>query len=507
MSTNSNSIQSFIITAAVFVGAAGVIYFSFLSQTNRPSYVMSADTMTADTYPVVIVGGGVGGLTSAVYLSLANIKTYVAEGDTPGGLLTQSHSVRNWPGEIDSPGAAITEKLRSQALRAGAAIKREIVTSIDLSSWPYTLTVQSVDDKNDTKTIRALSVILGVGAKSNYLGIPGEEQYWGRGVTNCAVCEGSLYKDRVVCVVGGGDSAMEEASYLSEIAKKVYVFVRSDKLRALDNRKDEVLAKSNVEFVFNTLMRAVVGDGQRVIGVVTQDKESDEHKTVPMDGVFLAVGFTPNTAMLEGQVNLTSRKYIKLYHDQETSVSGVYAVGDVVDPVYKQAVTASGDGCRAALQSIAFLQACGYSAQKSAEPQSLQKEKMASVGGKPLEESSDAVDGLHFSAGGVIEVSSENDFYQLFNMGKPVLVDFYATWCMPCKRVAPLFKKLAKEYAGEMIFAKVNIDSVGTIGQSERLQGVPTFIAYVDGKPVAREEGALSQSRFKEIIDPIVEQA
>ncbi len=503
MSGHSSSARSFIITAAIIVSAVGVIYYSFLAQTDRPLYTVTDNTMTADTYPVVIVGGGVGGLTSAVYLSLANIKTYVAEGDIPGGLLTQSHSVRNWPGEIDSPGAAITEKLRSQAIRAGAMIKREIVTSVDFSSWPYTLTVQSVDDKNDTKTIRALSVILGVGAKSNYLGIPGELNYWSRGVTNCAVCEGSLYKDKIVGVVGGGDSAMEEASYLSEIAKKVYVFVRSDKLRAVDNRKDEVEAKSNVEFVFNTSIREIVGDGQKVVSVVTQNKESGEHKTITMDGLFLAIGFTPNTAMLEGQVNLTSRKYIKLYHDQETSISGVYAVGDVVDPVYKQAVTASGDGCRAALQSIAFLQACGYSAQKSAQAKPMKQETVVE---KTVATATEKKEAIHFSVGGVVEISSENDFYQLFNLGKPVLIDFYATWCMPCKRVAPLFKKIAKEYAGEMIFAKVNIDSVGALAQKEGVQGVPTFIAYVDGKPVAREVGAIPKARFKNMIDPIVEQ-
>lgn len=462
------------------------------------------------TYPAVVLGGGTGGLTAGMYLSLANVKTLLCEGQAPGGLLNQSLSVRNWPGEMESPGAAITEKMRAQALKRGVIIASEKVIKVDFGSWPYLLTLAKTDDPTVTRTVRALTVIVGVGASSNYLSIPGEQEYWGRGVTNCAVCEGSLYRDKVVCVVGGGNSAMEEASYLSLIARKVYLFVRGDKLRATDNRKDEVLSRPNVEIVYNTSLTAVQGDGDKVTGVTVQDKKTGQTRTQSLDGVFLAIGFTPNTSLFTGKLALDAAGYIKLFKDQETSVPGVYAVGDAVDPIYKQAVTAAGDGCRAALQAQRFLTDAGYAA-KTAVAESAKStetaESLAAGEGDGTAVSSPVQRPLQLArTGEPYEVASGDELTALIAQNDcPVVVDFHATWCPPCKMIAPLYKKLAHKYEGKVLFLKVNIDHMPASASTYKVSGVPTFVFIKNGNTVAKlVGGGISQGEFSSQIDRLL---
>jgi thioredoxin reductase (NADPH) len=481
---------------------------------------------------------------------MANITTLLFEGEMPGGLLTQSLSVRNWPGEIESPGAAITEKLRAQAIKRGVQIEREKVVGIDVSSWPYTVTAARIDDPTQMRTVKALSLVVGMGASSNYLGIPGEKEYWSKGVTNCAVCEGSLYRGKVVCIVGGGDSAMEEASYLSGIAKKVYVFVRKDKLRAVDNRKDEVLARDNVEVVYNTQLHEVRGDKDKVTSVLLHNNKDKSDKEMPMDGVFLAIGFTPNTELFKDKLELTSGGYIKLHDDQETSCPGVYALGDIVDPVYKQAVTASGDGCRAALQAQRFLGDLGYDVQKmklpaeataeqAAKPrvadkkddsaeeatkeeqptaEAVQQEAKDATEEKSQDEAQPAVeekkndgaeDATEFPpAGKAYEISSMEEFNRLTKQTKkPVVVDYHATWCMPCKMMAPLFNKLARKYDDKVLFVKVNIDKLSTAASTNNIRGVPTFTFLKEGKELHRiVGGGASQGQFTTHIDEMIKE-
>lgn len=542
----SNRVRNIIgIAAAALLVAGGYFLITRIKTKAGLSYDAATVKMDDTTYPAVVIGGGIGGMTAGVYLAMANIKTALFEGDSPGGLLNQSLSVRNWPGEIESPGAAITEKLRAQALKRGVQVEREKVIGVDVSSWPYQLTVARVDDPSRTRTVKALSLIVGMGALSNYLDIPGEKEYWSKGVTNCAVCEGSLYRGKTICVVGGGDSAMEEASYLSGLAKKVYVFVRRDKLRAVDNRKDEVIARDNVEVVYNTSLREIRGDRDKVTSVVLHNNKDNRDKEVPMDGVFLAIGFTPNTQLFVDELTLTKGGYIKLYNDQETSVRGVYGIGDIVDPVYKQAVTAAGDGCRAALQAQRFLGDCGYDPNKKVatevkgaapapvetpkevakeDPAPAEKEDFPALSGDPgknenfpagpplkagdAEEPAKAVaaEGSSLPQAGVPhEITSAEELSALTMQTKqPVVVDFYATWCMPCKQMAPLYKKLAKKYDDKVTFLKVNIDKVPEVSAPHAIRGVPTFTFIKEGTECGRIVGATTQGQFTTQIDKLL---
>ena len=475
------------------------------------SYNLRAVTMDENTYPAVVLGGGVGGLTAGIYLSMANIKTLLAQGSVPGGLLTQSHSVRNWPGEIDVPGSVITDKVRAQAMKRGVLVKDEKAVAVNVSSWPFTITLEEVTDPSKKRTVKALSLIVAMGALSNYLTVSGEKEYWSKGVTNCAVCEGSLYRDKEVCIVGGGDSAIEEASYLSSIAKHVTIYVRRDVLRAVDNRKDEVVALKNVDVVYNTSLTAIKGDGNKVTSISLINNKTKKEQDVPMDGVFLAIGFTPNTKMFEGGLALTKGGYIKCEHDQEASVPGVYAVGDIVDPVYKQAVTAAGDGCRAALQAQRFLADLGHHADVAPQA-TTQATKPATeeVAAKKIEEKKDDVAAPVVkasslpTAGEVHEIRSVEEYEALMaQTERPVVVDFYATWCGPCKLMAPMYHRLAEKHK-DVLFLKVNIDPLPGIAQKSNIYGVPTFVFVKEGKEVERVVGGgMREAQFSGKVEAL----
>lgn len=304
--------------------------------------------------PVVVLGGGVGSLTSALYLGRAGLTPLIIEGPTPGGLLTQSHSVQNWPGILEIAGMQLTDSMREQAEVSGARFVKEEVIGVDFSKKPLRITTRTLDGKRTVRHYEAASCIIAMGTKPNFLNIPGEQTYWGRGVTNCAICDGALYKGKIVGVVGGGDAAVLEALYLANIAKEVHVFVRKDSLKAGEEQRIQKLrTMPNVRFHFNTRVEEVKGDSDGVTGVIlrTGSKKSD----FALDGLFLAIGSTPNSALFQKELKLDERGYILLRKDQETSVPGVYAIGDIVDPVYKQAVCAAGDGAKAALQAQQYV--------------------------------------------------------------------------------------------------------------------------------------------------------
>lgn len=299
--------------------------------------------------PVVVLGGGVGGLTAALYLARAGRETIVIEGREPGGLLTQSHRVQNWPGEREIDGALLMERMRKQAEESGAKVYREELVRVNFSKRPFLLTTRSLDGKSVVRNLKAHSCIIAMGTRPNFLGVVGEGDYWGRGVTNCAVCDGPLYDQRTVGVVGGGDAALLEALYLSEIAKQVYIFVRRDRFRTVERERLKRLQSSpNVKIFYQTEVQEVLGDGSQVTGV--RFKKGEKTSLLPLDGLFLAIGSKPNTELFRGALELDAAGYILLTEGQKTSVEGVYAVGDVVDPIYKQAISAAGDGAKAALQ-------------------------------------------------------------------------------------------------------------------------------------------------------------
>lgn len=302
---------------------------------------------------LLIIGSGPAGYTSAIYASRANLKPLLYEGDQPGGQLTTTTEVENFPGYPEGiQGPEMMDELRRQAVRFGAEIKSATIEKVDFSSRPF----KCEDEKGNV--IIAEAVIISTGASAKYLGLPDEEKYRGLGVSACATCDGFFYRKKNVAVVGGGDTACEEALYLSTLAKKVYLIVRRGVLRASDLMQRRVKEKENIEILYYCNTEGLFGeDGVEGAHLVRhKDTPEEERFDIAIDGFFLAIGHTPNTSIFRGQVEVDAEGYIKVDgNTTATSVEGVFAAGDCADPQYQQAVVAAGSGCKAALDAEKFL--------------------------------------------------------------------------------------------------------------------------------------------------------
>ena len=299
---------------------------------------------------VLIIGSGPAGFTAAIYTSRANLSPVLYEGIEPGGQLTTTTEIENFPGYPQGiTGTAMMEDLRQQALRFGADVRRGIITDIDLSKRPFKAVV---DHEHE---IEAEAVIVCTGASAKYLGLESEAKYRGMGVSACATCDGFFYRKQDVAVVGGGDTACEEATYLASICKKVYLIVRKNYLRASKAMQERVFNTPNIEVLFEHNTKEVLGDEDGVIGVRVVSNAGEE-RTLDISGFFLAIGHHPNVEVFKGQLELDEQGYIKVVPGtSKTSVEGVFAAGDVKDPHYRQAITAAGSGCIAALDCERWL--------------------------------------------------------------------------------------------------------------------------------------------------------
>ena len=298
----------------------------------------------------MIIGSGPAGFTAAIYTSRANLSPVLYEGIEPGGQLTTTTEIENFPGYPQGiTGTAMMEDLRKQALRFGADVRRGIITDIDLSQRPFKATV------DHEHQIEAEAVIVCTGASAKYLGLESEAKYRGMGVSACATCDGFFYRKQDVAVVGGGDTACEEATYLASICKKVYLIVRKNYLRASKAMQERVFNTPNIEVLFEHNTAEVLGDEEGVTGVRVVST-SGEERVLDIMGFFLAIGHHPNVEVFKGQLELDEQGYIKVVPGtSKTSVEGVFAAGDVKDPHYRQAITAAGSGCIAALDCERWL--------------------------------------------------------------------------------------------------------------------------------------------------------
>ncbi len=302
---------------------------------------------------LVIIGSGPAGYTAAIYAGRANLAPILFEGPQMGGQLTQTTEVENFPGYPQGvDGNQMMMDLREQAERFGADLRSGIVTMVDFSKRPYVLTIDEQD------LIETDAVIIATGASAKYLGLDDEEKYRGQGVSACATCDGFFYRKRTVAVVGGGDTACEDALYLSGLAKKVYLVVRKPFLRASQVMQDRVRQAENIEILFEHNATGLYGeDGVQGMHVVKRKGEADEqHYDVLIDGFFLAIGHKPNSDVFKSWIETDEIGYIRTVgNTQQTTLPGVFAAGDVCDPVYRQAIVAAGTGCKAALEAERFL--------------------------------------------------------------------------------------------------------------------------------------------------------
>jgi thioredoxin reductase (NADPH) len=301
---------------------------------------------------VVILGTGPAGLTAAIYLARANMKPVVIEGNQPGGQLTLTTEVENFPGFVDGiMGPELMDNMRKQAERFGAEFKRGWVTNVELSSKPFTLQVNGLGE------IQTEALILSTGASAKLLNIPGETENIGRGVSTCATCDGFFYRGKKVIIVGGGDSAMEEANFLTKFASELTIVHRRDELRASKIMQDRAKANSKISWALNKVPLEVLSDGLKVTGLKVRNNETGQEEIIQTDGIFVAIGHTPNTAFLNGQIDRDETGYINVVPGTtETNIPGVFACGDVQDRKYRQAITAAGTGCMAALDAEGYLE-------------------------------------------------------------------------------------------------------------------------------------------------------
>lgn len=304
-----------------------------------------------NTHQCIIIGSGPAGYTAAIYAARSGKKPLLFSGLLLGGQLTQTTDVDNYPGFPNGiQGANLVDDMLAQTLRFGTEIKHQMIVSVDTTDRPFKLKT------SDDTVYYADSLIIATGATAKYLGIPNEQKYLGMGVSACATCDGYFYRNKEVIVVGGGDTALEEAIFLANLASKVHILVRKDHFRASAIIQDHIKTYSNVVIHYNTELQEVLGNGQFVEAAVIWNNQNKTTNTMPIDGIFIAIGHTPNTEIFQSVIEVDQAGYIKTIPGSTyTSVPGIFACGDVQDTKYRQAITAAGSGCMAAIDAERFL--------------------------------------------------------------------------------------------------------------------------------------------------------
>jgi thioredoxin reductase (NADPH) len=306
----------------------------------------------SEVHNVIIIGSGPAGYTAAIYAARANLKPLLFQGLQPGGQLTITTDVENFPGYPEGVmGPEMMDQFRTQAERFGTEIRFEQINEVDFSSRPFTL-------KTDFDTFQAHSVIISTGASARLLGLEAETALMGRGVSACATCDGAFFPDKEILVVGGGDSAMEEAHYLTRFGRRVRIVHRREEFRASKIMVDRCKKNEKIEWLLNrSLVDILAGDDGKVRAAVLEDPRSGEREEIECDGIFIAIGHTPNSEIFKDKIEMDENGYLVVNAGTNTSVEGVFACGDVMDHVYRQAVTAAGTGCMAAIDAERWLEA------------------------------------------------------------------------------------------------------------------------------------------------------
>lgn len=305
--------------------------------------------MQNKTYPLVIIGAGPAGLTAAIYAARANLNPVIIEGPKPGGQLMGTTAVENWPGTESIMGPQLMINMQNHAKKFNVTTLAGSVTKVDLIAKPFTITI---DDKN---IIKAHSIIVASGATPNRLNCPGEQEFWGKGVSTCVTCDGAFYKDQDVVVVGGGDSSMESASFLHRNGNRVTIVHIGEKLSASHAMQERVLNKDGFTIIYSSTVSAIHGKDGKIVSVTVTNVTTKQIQELKITGVFLAIGLKPNTNIFDGKLDRTKFGHILVTDLVKTSVPGVFACGDVQDPKYRQAIVSAGFGCIAALEAERYL--------------------------------------------------------------------------------------------------------------------------------------------------------
>lgn len=454
-----------------------------------------------NTVSTIILGGGVSGLSTAVCLAQEGISTLVLEGNKPGGSLVFAQNVRNWPGKHNVAGVDIIDEIREHALANKVPLLPEEAVDVDFSAWPYRITSKNLED-GTTHERYALTCVIAMGSEPNMLGVPGEsgpDGYFGKGVNTCVWCDGPLYQDAErVAVIGGGQGALFEARHMSKIAREVVVIVPTDKFTVKNQQDlDRLLSRPNVKVFYNTNVQEIRGDGQSVTHIMIKNNKTNQISEMKLDGLFLAVGSRPKTSLFKNKIELSSRGAIILKKYQETSLEGVFAVGDICEAMFAQAIASAAQGCITALQIKTLLEESGV------RPAA---KKRWGYDASWTWDAQDCVQAAHARTQPFLpkEVNQLRDFDELVLASKRlVVVDFYSPTCPACKFMMPTFEELAKNYGSDIDFVKVNITKPGMSALVGKVKGapirtIPTFVFVRNGKEIGRASDLRSKDHLKQ---------
>ncbi|MBT3456415.1 thioredoxin-disulfide reductase [bacterium] len=435
--------------------------------------------------PIAIIGSGPAGLTASIYGGRAQVKSLVVNGNKPGGQLTETTWVENWPGKSKIKGPDIIRDLRKQAEGFGVDFFTDTITEVDFSTWPFVL-------KTEDRTLHALSVIITTGSTPYKLGVPGEKEYWGRGITTCAICDAPYYRRKEVVVVGGGDSAVEEALQLSTYADKITILVRRDTMRASAHMQNKLSAYNKINVLYNTEIQKINGDGNQITSVTVLDNKTNQLTDFTTHGIFLAIGHKPNSKIFSKYINTDSNGFIEIQGSgQSTNIPGVFAAGDVADNRYRQAGVAAGNGIRAALDALSFLENCGFTEHVAQELEA------------NYFEDSDVIEEEISSVGSIEELDRE-----IKNSPVPIILEFTSDGCPCCVHMLHIIRRVANFMKDKVKFLTANISSEGAkeIAYKVGAKTVPTLCAFdTKGKVVKMISSSLKKRQLYRFVDEVLE--
>ena len=445
---------------------------------------------------LVIIGSGPAGYTAAIYASRANLQpllvTGFSSGGIPGGQLMTTTFVENYPGFPDGVmGPELMDLMKAQAVRWGTKLIESDVSSIDVTKRPFEI-------KTLEGEIKANSIIIASGASANRLGIINEQLFWSKGISACAICDGATpqFRDAELAVVGGGDSACEEAVYLTKYGSKVHLIVRSNKLKASAAMADRVLANSKITIHWNTSVTEAIGNDW--LEKIRVDSHNSKNKEIEVKGLFYAIGHTPNTSFLDNQISIDEKGYIKCNPGRpETSLEGIFAAGDVADSEWRQGVTAAGSGCMAALAAERWLTEKELSITIHREqPEPEKSESRTKEEEETNEETFDFNSQWQKGSYALRKLYHESS--------KPILVIFSSPSCGPCHVLKPQLKRVINELDGEVQGIEIDIDKDQDIAKQAGINGTPTVQLFKD-KLLKREwKGVKQRSEFKDAIKTLI---
>ena len=443
---------------------------------------------------LVIIGSGPAGYTAAIYAGRANLKPVVFEGfeagGLPGGQLMTTTEVENFPGfPAGITGPQLMDKMKAQAERWGAELYTEDVISVDLSQRPFTV-------RSSEREVKTNTIVIATGATAKRLGLPSEQVFWSRGISACAICDGAtpIFHGAELAVIGAGDSAAEEAIYLTKYGDTVNLLVRSDTMRASKAMQDRVLSNPKIKVHWNTEAVDIFGDENHMQGIKVRNNETGEESNLAAKGLFYAIGHTPNTSLFKGQLDLDDVGYVVTSNSVETSIEGVYAVGDVQDHEFRQAITAAGSGCMGAMLSERWLSAEGLLQEFSQKPENNefkpQEEEKTSA---DTEEDFDINHTRHIGGYALRKIFHDGD--------RPLMVKYVSPGCGPCHTLKPILNKVVDEFDGKIHFVEIDIDKDREIAQQANVTGTPTVQIFKDKELLQELKGVKQKSQYRELLE------